>query len=775
MPLNKKTTSQGDIVLEVKSTNLQPYYTRTLEIDNTRTAEVNAQVPLRINTQELIESGKLDANCEFLSIAQDGETLPSYVETGCNTPRTLIWTYLETLPADGISLELQYSSLSAVTKPVFEGFYAQALPGINLTNRLSSEVALQTIRPETITSTILNAGSNTADFTGNAQIKLDDSNLPDFVFTDDESQPLITPHISTQETGYTVFSVINNSQPEREGNETILGFERECLNRWCDRRDSNEYYGTSAILTNKNEYRETEVAGKNHKTHYREKIRGFAENERTLVINHTPPGRKTLTYFNQESQHRKRQVLKEHSYQTTNLIVGGINDENTTPFSGGLSEVIVADAALTPEEVQTVREYLMRLYHIQDYQYEITLGAEVSRLDGTIGDRDLTGVPIDEETTLFTVTDIDIQNRQITLYNGIDPGKSFPSSSLSINALLVATTNQTTDEEETQLAEAGDIQVNLGDTNTESSLQFRTDDNELDVSENQTVNPAPLTPANNGAEFNPPESQADQQSSSDSESSEEAIAVTPTDSFSNKEAISPSQLDVICETDLIAGDSPACDITLAEGDFADHSGSVEINVEETETTEQFEFPENGNTYSVLLDPVFETGNYTLNATLVDDVNQTSLSLEQLSVSIAENTTEEDLIIVPPILDSVATPTIEAVAVAEASPWNTQNMAILTTIVVSLIIVTLGLGVAFTSKSQVELAPIKQGPKPYQQVAYLGGNQPDMHGPMQAQQPQQSVQQPPQSFQRPAAQINQYTTPIQGPQVTNPQSPQTGQK
>jgi hypothetical protein len=733
----QKTTSQGETILEIKSSNLQPYYTQSLKI-NAKTPQSKAQIPLRINTQELIENGKLDTNCEFLSITLNDQTIPSYVETGCNTPRTVVWVYLETLPADGLSLELQYSSLSAINKPSFKGFYAQELSDINLTNRLSSEVALQATIPETIASSIANAGSNTEDFSGNTAITIDENNLADFIFTDSQSQPLQTPHTSTQETGYTIFSVINNSQPNREVDETILGLERECIGKWCDTLD-DRYFGTSAILTKKNEYRETEVAGKNHKTHYREKIRNFPENQRTLVINHTPPGKMTLTYFNQESRHRKRQVLKERSYKTTNLTIGGINDQSDTSFRGGISEVIMTDTALSTDEIQIVREYLMRLYQIQDYKYDISFGEEVSRLDGTIGDNDLTGVPIDEETTLFNITDIDIQNQQITLYNGIDPERSFPSNSLSINTLLVSTTNQTTEQEENELSKADDIQLNLEETNEDSNSQLPADQNELipslqDQPESET---APPTPISNETESSPQEdSQADKNQVQNNNLDEEVLTTTAIESASKKVPVSPSKLNVICETDLLAGDSPACDINLTQGDFGDHSGSVEISVEETEGSAQFEFPDQGNSYSVLLDPVFETGNYTLSAILVDDINQTSLSLKQLSVSILKNTTEGDLVITPPTLDSVVAPTIEAAAVVDTSPWNTQNMAILSVLTISLVMVTIGLGVAFTAKSKVQLAPVKQELKPYQQFAYLDSNRPT---PPQMQQANQTFQ------------------------------------
>ena len=77
-------------------------YRRELYINSSSATDItDQQVQLTIDTQTIIASGRMSADCSNLRIKDtDGTTdLPYWIESGCNTTSTSIWTKIPTLPA----------------------------------------------------------------------------------------------------------------------------------------------------------------------------------------------------------------------------------------------------------------------------------------------------------------------------------------------------------------------------------------------------------------------------------------------------------------------------------------------------------------------------------------------------------------------------------------------------------------------------------------------------------------------------------------------------
>ncbi len=111
--------------------NLHWLYRRPVLINNTLNSNnlYNYQVLVVLDTQTLISSGKMRADCgDIRFIGSDDETELNYwIEGGCNTPNTRIWVKVPFIPANGVrKIYLYYGNSSATSESngtkVFEFF-----------------------------------------------------------------------------------------------------------------------------------------------------------------------------------------------------------------------------------------------------------------------------------------------------------------------------------------------------------------------------------------------------------------------------------------------------------------------------------------------------------------------------------------------------------------------------------------------------------------------------------------------------------------------------
>ena len=70
------------------------------------------QMPIVLNTQELISNNKMTANCGDIRFFNQYGNLPYWIESGCNSLETLIWVNIPFLPENKSSINLRYGNLS---------------------------------------------------------------------------------------------------------------------------------------------------------------------------------------------------------------------------------------------------------------------------------------------------------------------------------------------------------------------------------------------------------------------------------------------------------------------------------------------------------------------------------------------------------------------------------------------------------------------------------------------------------------------------------------
>jgi len=74
------------------------------------------QIGLIVNTASLITAGKMRSDCGDLRFADDGTQLNFYLEIGCNTPSTLIWVKVPSIPASSmVTIYMYYGNASATS------------------------------------------------------------------------------------------------------------------------------------------------------------------------------------------------------------------------------------------------------------------------------------------------------------------------------------------------------------------------------------------------------------------------------------------------------------------------------------------------------------------------------------------------------------------------------------------------------------------------------------------------------------------------------------
>jgi len=106
-------------------------YRKAIILDNTQNSSIlnNYQILLTIDTASLISSGKMQSQCQDIRITKsDGTTtLPYWIESGCNTASTNVWTKIPSIPANSqSSIYLYYGNENVVSEgsgsSVFEFF-----------------------------------------------------------------------------------------------------------------------------------------------------------------------------------------------------------------------------------------------------------------------------------------------------------------------------------------------------------------------------------------------------------------------------------------------------------------------------------------------------------------------------------------------------------------------------------------------------------------------------------------------------------------------------
>lgn len=101
----------------------------TVNVSNSGNVSLaNGQVPFIVNTQSLISSGKLRADCADIRVAKmDGTVIPHWIESGCNTTSTYVWANVPSVPSGGSSIRLYYGNPSASNTSSLSVFNSGAL------------------------------------------------------------------------------------------------------------------------------------------------------------------------------------------------------------------------------------------------------------------------------------------------------------------------------------------------------------------------------------------------------------------------------------------------------------------------------------------------------------------------------------------------------------------------------------------------------------------------------------------------------------------------
>jgi len=96
-------------------------YRQTIILDNTQNSNAlnNYQVLLTLDTASLISNGKMQSQCQDIRLTKnDGTTvLPYWIESGCNSASTKIWTKVPSIPANSqASIYIYYGNANVVSE-----------------------------------------------------------------------------------------------------------------------------------------------------------------------------------------------------------------------------------------------------------------------------------------------------------------------------------------------------------------------------------------------------------------------------------------------------------------------------------------------------------------------------------------------------------------------------------------------------------------------------------------------------------------------------------
>jgi len=112
--LNDTESSTGNAV----SSNWYNYswlYRKPITLTNSGSALTNYQLRLEVNTQALVNASRLQSDGDDLRFTtSDGQTLLDYwIESGINTPTTVIWVKVASIPAGSSTIYMYYKNDSA--------------------------------------------------------------------------------------------------------------------------------------------------------------------------------------------------------------------------------------------------------------------------------------------------------------------------------------------------------------------------------------------------------------------------------------------------------------------------------------------------------------------------------------------------------------------------------------------------------------------------------------------------------------------------------------
>jgi hypothetical protein len=92
-------------------------YRKPITVSNSGSTATNEDVLITVDTLALVNEGKLQATCNDLRFTDSDEntTLSYWIESGCNTTSTKIWTRIPSLPSGGKTIYMYYGNPTAVS------------------------------------------------------------------------------------------------------------------------------------------------------------------------------------------------------------------------------------------------------------------------------------------------------------------------------------------------------------------------------------------------------------------------------------------------------------------------------------------------------------------------------------------------------------------------------------------------------------------------------------------------------------------------------------
>ncbi len=101
----------------VTPTHAANLYSRSITVTNTGTSVTNWAFNFTVNTQALITAAKMRTDCGDIRVTDASYfSLPYWVDSGCNTPTTLIWVRALALPLGTSTLNFEYGDLTLTTQ-----------------------------------------------------------------------------------------------------------------------------------------------------------------------------------------------------------------------------------------------------------------------------------------------------------------------------------------------------------------------------------------------------------------------------------------------------------------------------------------------------------------------------------------------------------------------------------------------------------------------------------------------------------------------------------
>ena len=85
-----------------------------VQVDNPGPVAVGAVVFVELDTSTLIAAGDMEPDCADFRFSLNGDAIPYWIESGCDTTSTLVWVRIATLRAGTTTLDLYFGNSAAV-------------------------------------------------------------------------------------------------------------------------------------------------------------------------------------------------------------------------------------------------------------------------------------------------------------------------------------------------------------------------------------------------------------------------------------------------------------------------------------------------------------------------------------------------------------------------------------------------------------------------------------------------------------------------------------